>query len=419
MSTTTKKRHGLGVQTRSNFHVGGGQADMRGLFDLAEKNGTKFIEVTRALIQEGRLRLDDPMIDLRAMFAATIDIPCEVRAHIPGIGERTLTTSAFPILTGNLIAELLDRPDEVAEPIWSRLVSVRPTMKDTTHLVRVVNSDPSHVGGNKRKEGDPYPLMVSGEERVQVDTVDDGRRIAIGQKLLETNDKPGLIEQVNALREWANERRDTVTLLRVYDVYGSGASPAQPYVYRPNGTGTALYTTSTTALTRAPSGTRVTDNPIVDGASLQALIDVLANMRNENGHRVSALSELELLAPHALSAAIEKILKSEMTPGVENEVNPYGPRGRFKIDPIYSPKIDDFTTTSVILARKFAKQFVMVTRVDMEYVSMAASMQDFLRNRLALEARIADEFEIGARDHNRAVQSLSGTTAPTGPTLGS
>lgn len=410
---TTKSRNGFGVQVRSNYHVGGGEADMRGLFDIAKKNGTKFLEVTRALIQQGKLRMED--VDLRALFIETIDLQCEVRAFIPGIGERTLQTSAFPILTGNLIAELLDRPDDSAEPIWSRLVTVRPTMKDTTHLVRVVNSDPSHTGGNKRAEGAPYPLMVSGEERVQVDTVDDGRRIAIGQKLIETNDKPALIEQVNALREWANERRDKITLLRAYDVAGSGATPAAPYVYRPNGTGAALYNVSTTAHRRAPSGTRVINNAIVDGANLKALIDVLANMRDENGNRVSALNELELLSPHALSDVIERILGSDMTPGVENEKNPYGPKGRFKITPIYSPKIDDFTTTSVVLARKFSKQFVLVSRVDMEYVSMAASMQDFLRTRMALEARIADEFEVGARDHNRAVQSLAGSVAATAP----
>ena len=417
MTMMKRATPGLGVQVRSNYQVGGGEADKRGLFDLAKKNGTKFVEVTRALIQAGKLKLED--FDLRALFVETIDISCNVRAFIPGVGERTLTTSAFPILTGNLIAELLDRPDETAEAIWPRLVTVRPTNKDTTHLVRVINSDSSHQGGNKRKEGDPYPLMVSGEERVQVDTVDDGRRIAIGQKLIETNDMPGLIEQVNALREWANERRDQTVILRAYDVYGSGGTPAAPYVYRPNGAGTALYTTTTTAHRRAPSGTRVVNNAIVDGDSFKPLIDVLANMRNENGNRVSALGGLECLAPHALSPTIDKILASEYTPGVENEVNPYGPRGRFKITPIYSPKIDGFTTSSVILARTFSKFLTMVTRVDMEYVSMAASMQDFLRNRLALEARIADEFEVGARDHNRAVQSLADATAPTGPALGS
>lgn len=415
MSKTTNK----GLQVRSMLDVGPSGADIGGLLQLAKKNGTKLVEIARSLARQGKLRWDDPAIDLQALFRETIDIQCEVRAHIPGIGERTLTTSAFPVLSGVLTAELLERTDQVAPPVWQKICSVRPTNKDTTHLVRIVNSDSSHVGGNKRKEGDPYPLMTSAEERVQVDTVDDGRRIAINAKVIETNDKPGLIDQINALREWANERRDKIALYRAYDLYGSGASPSAPYVYRPNGVGAALYTTSTTALSRAPSGTRVVNNPIVDDSSLQALINVMAAMLNENGNKVSALEGLQILAPHALGSKLFKLLSSEKVPGVENEVNPFGPMGLYKIEPIISPKIDAFTTTSVILGREFPKAFVLVSRLDMEYMSMAASMQDYLRTRLAFEARIADEFEIGARDHNRCVQSLSNETAPTGPTLGS
>lgn len=407
------------LQVRSMLDVGPSSADLGALFEVAKKNGTRFVEIARGLAAQGKLRWDDPAVDLRALFLATIDIECQVRAHIPGIGERTLTTSAFPVLSGVLTAELLERPDQVAGAVWPKLVSVRPTNKDTTHLVRIVNSDSSHIGGNKRKEGDPYPLMTSAEERVQVDTVDDGRRIAINAKVLETNDKPGLIEQINALREWANERRDKIALYRVYDLYGSAGSASAPYVYRPNGVGTALYTTSTTALRRAPSGTRVVNNPIVDDASLQNLINVMAAMLNENGNKVSALEGLQILAPHALGSKLFKLLSSEKIPGVENEVNPFGPMGLYRIEPIISPKIDAFTTTSVILGREFPKAFVLVSRLDMEYVQMAANMSDFLRTRLAWEGRIADEFEIGARDHNRCVQSLADETAPTGPALGS
>jgi hypothetical protein len=416
MSTTAKTSEN-GLKVRSSIDVGSGADDMGGLAALAKKDGSKFVVITGELTRSGKLRWEQ--VDMRGLFAALIDVPCTVRAFIPGIGERTMTTSAFPILAGQLTAELLERPDPEIATIWQELVTLRDTNKETTHLVRIVNSDPSHVGGKRRVEGDPYPLMVSGEERVQVDTVDDGRRLAIGAKVIETNDKAGFLDQVNSLKSWAMNRRDVVTLHRVYDLYGSGASPSQPYVYRPNGSGTALYTTSATAHRRAKSGTRVNNNAIVDGASLQALVDVLANMRDELDLRVSALTELELLGPHALGSTLDKILTSEMTPGVENEVNPFGPKGRYKIKLILSPKVDDFTTTSVILARSFKKQFRLVVRVGMEYVSMPASMQDFLRNRLAFEARIADEFEVGAQDHNRAVQSLAGTAAPTGPTLGS
>lgn len=420
--TIETKRPPSGLKVQQGFQIGDGDgADIRGLIDLAGKNGDQFLAIARDLIRSGELRWED--VDLKGLFLATIDVPCKVRAHYSGLGERTLSTSTFPVLTGLLTAELLERPDDSVAAIYQDLVTMRGTKKDTTHLLRILTGDSSHFGGKQRKEGDPYPLMTASEERVQVDTVDDGRRIAIGAKLLETNDKDGFLEQVNALRKWAIKRRDFVTLHRVFDVYGSGATPAAPYVYRPNGVGTALYTTSTTALARATLGTRVLNNPLVTEQNLQNAIDVLVGTRDEDGNHVGSLETLELLHPHALTAKVDKLLKSEQIPGVPNEHNPFGPNGRYRIVPRTSPRIDQFTTSAWILCRGgFAQQFTMVSRLDMEYVSMAASMEDFLRTRLAFEARIADEFEVGARDHNRAVQSLAGTvaaTAPTGPVLGS
>lgn len=416
--TTPPRAEGLKV-TRS-MHAAPEETDIGALLEVVRndpRQGTKFLAIAEKLTRSGKLRWED--VDLQQLFAATIELPCQVQAFIPGLGKRSLQASAFPILTGLLTTELLERPDDSSKTIYQEITTPRPTNKDTVHLVRIIGGDSSHIGGKRRNEGDPYPLMTSGEERLQVDTIDDGRRLAIGAKVLETNDKAGFMDQVNGLRRWANNRRDVVSILRVYDVYGSGGTPATPYVYRPNGSGTALYTTTTTAHRRAPSGTRVTNNPIVAKENLQALINVLAAMKDEDGYVISMLDELELLAPHALASTIDTLLMSEMTPGVENEINPFGPRGRYRIRPIISPKIDSFTTTSVILGRSIKRQFQLVSRIDMEYVSMPASLQDFLRTRLAFEARIADEFEVGASDHNRCVQSLSGNTPPTGPTLGS
>lgn len=420
MSNASEKKASNALRVHSGHSLGAGSTDVRGLLELAKKDGQKFVEITAELTRSGKFRWED-VPDLRSLFNATIDVPVEVRAHVAGIGERTMTTSAFPVIAGNLTAELLERQDDSSQTIWQDLVTVRETNKETTHLVRIVNNDSSHVGGKLRREGDPYPLMTAAEERVQVDTIEDGRRVAIGSKLLETNDKAGFMEQVVALRQWAQNRRDLTTLYRVFDLYGSQTTPALPYVYRPNGVGSQLYTTTTTTHSRAPSGTRVINQPLLsDGVALQAAVDVLANMRDELGYRVSKISDLEILAPHALRGVLGKLLKSELTPGVENEVNTFGPRGEYVTKAMTSPKIDGFTTTAFLVSRgPIKQQFTLVSRLNMEYVSMAASMTDFLRTRLAFEARIADEFEVGARDHNRVVQVLAGATAPTPPVLGS
>jgi len=419
--TTDKKRGGLTVN--SQFHIGptDAQGELAELIRCAKGGANEFMRNAAESISDGNLSWHD--VDLRAMFLATIDQQIEVRADLgPALGQRTITTSAFPVLSGLLTAQLLDNPPEDVETIWQDLVTVRPTIKDTEHLVRIANSD-SHtgtVGGRLRDsyELDGYPLLSTGEDRVQVDTVHDGRRLAISAKVIETNDKPALIQQIDWLREWANDRREQVTLQRVFDLYGSAAAAAAPYVYRPNGSGSALYTTTTTTHVRAPSGTRINNNALVDGTKIQAAIDVLANMRNGNGKRMSVGTQFDLIVPHALLAAAMQITGSEMTPGTVNELSPYGPRGRYAFNILSSSKIDDFTTTDWLLAKSARRQFVLVSRIDMEYVSMPASMQDFLRTRLGFEARIADEFEVGAADHNRVVQSLSDSTAPSAPALG-
>lgn len=415
----TPKRSALRVNSRLDIGSADPEQEIRSLIHAAKGGTRDIVSACSAAIRGGDLAWED--VDLRSLFRATIDEQVDVRVNQgPALGVRTMTTSLFPILTGLLTAELLEREDEAEERIWSDLVTLRQTNKETEHLVRIVNSDPEgSIGGRVADvETHGYPLMTSAEERVQVDPVHDGRRIALTAKLIETNDRAGFVEQVNALREWANDRREVVTLKRVFDLHGSAATPEAPYVYRPNGTGAALYTTSATALGRAPSGTRVENNALVDGDSLQTAINRLATMLNDNGIKAGTGRAFDLVVPHALLATALKIVGSEMTPGVENEVNVYGPRGRYMFRIHSSSLIDAFTSTAWILAKDIRRQFHLVSRIDMEYVSMPASASDFLRTRLGFEARVADEFEIGAKDHNRAVQCLDGTTAPSTIALG-
>ncbi len=418
---TTKKRSGLRISSPYQFGAPSDPGTLLADMISSARGGADEV-MTRAAqqIAAGKLRWED--IDLLGLFRATFDIQVNVRAFMgPALGVRTLVTSMFPVLTGLLTAELLARDTEVPETIWQNLVTTRQTKKKTTHLIRIVNSDP-HTGtvGDKGRnfEVEGYPTMASGEDRVQVDTIHDGRRLALSADLIEANDAPGFMEQVIGLREWADNRREIVTLQRVYDLYGSASSSARPFVYRPSGTGAALYTTSTSALARAPSGTRIENNAFVGGDSLEKAIARLTTMTNDDGNKRNAGRQFDIVCPQNLLSKVLKTVGSELTPGVENEKSPYGPGGHYRFVIHSSPKIDDFTTTSWLLGSGIARQFQLVSRIDMEFVSMAATMQDFLRTRLGFEARIADEFEVGAKDHNRVVQSLEATSAPTAPSLG-
>ncbi|MFA7098196.1 MAG: hypothetical protein WC383_17150, partial [Gammaproteobacteria bacterium] len=191
---------------------------------------------------------------------------------------------------------------------------------------------------------------------------------------------------------------------------------SEPYVYRPEGTGTALYSaTANTPGTRAPSGTRKESNAFADYTDLEAARQLLATMKNERGRRIAVpRSQIALLVPDALIDKVARVLNSEMTPGVENEVSSWGPRGMFHvpIERVYSsPKLDDLSASAWYYGA-FRRQFVRKWKMRYEIVTLGMDTQAYLNSQIAFQARIAWDCEVGATDYVYVVQNLSGTTAP-------
>jgi len=202
----------------------------------------------------------------------------------------------------------------------------------------------------------------------------------------------------------------------VTDYDGSKSSPTEPYVYRPNGTGTALFSaTANTPGTRAPSGTCIQNNALVDETDLDASRNRLAGFKNARGERISLpWSEVVTFVPYALIGTLSKIGNSEYVPGVENERSNYGPSGMWSIPPerrLTTPKLDDLSSSAWyqgIPKRQFKRKW----KLRFEYVTLGTDTQAYLNSRIAFQARIAWDVEIGATDYVYWVQNLSGTTFP-------
>ena len=107
--------------------------------------------------------------------------------------------------------------------------------------------------------------------------------------------------------------------------------------------------------------------------------------------------------------AAAKILNSELVPGVENEVSNWGPRGQYRPKLLSSPKLDDISTTAWYLGA-FRRQFIRKWKLRFEYVTLSGDTKDFLERRIAFQARIGWDVEIGATDYVYVVQNLSSTT---------
>ena len=113
----------------------------------------------------------------------------------------------------------------------------------------------------------------------------------------------------------------------------------------------------------------------------------------------------------ALAPVAQTILNSQYTPGVVGEANPWGPQGSYRPRLLSSSKLDAISTTAWHLGN-FKKQFRRKWGIRMEMVTMSGDITNYLRSRIAFEARVGWDCEVGATDYIYVIQNLTGTTAP-------
>lgn len=392
----------------SNVIVGDDTLDLSSLRSLAQNYPKEFMRRTQDLIDKGEFAWKD-VRDLKGMFNMLSEVPVDVRINLHG-QVRTIQSSAFPVLSGNLTAAGINQAYMEVPSIGQELVEDFDSLKETVTIVGLLSEVHS---GLERKEGEPFPLVGAGEERYDILSAPKGLRMQITQEMIERNDIENVVARVNYLGEVPAEQIEKQTLKRVTDHDGSAASGAEPYVLHRNKTGVALFTTSNSTLTRlGSSGNRKTSNALVDLTDLENARALLAACKNSRGERIAMpISEMVLLVPDALEFKAQTLLNSVYTPGVFNELNPWGPQGSRRPRLMSSPKLDDLSASAWYLGA-FKKQFRRKWAIRMEMVTMSGDLTNYLRNRIAFEARVAWDCEVGAQDYVYVVQNLSASTAP-------
>ncbi len=394
---------------RSPIQFGTPGLDAVALGSMAAAAPEVFARKMQDLIDSGELRWDK-VRNLQTMFHNLVDIEVPVRMEVAG-RERAVMASAFPLLAGGMTIAGLNEAYDAVPTIGQDLVTDVDDNKRVSIYAAITSMD---VNEDKVKEGDDFPEISAGEEKYEIRSLRNGRRLSITAETIEENDVTNIVDRINALAEIANERIEEQTLRRVCDIDGSADSATEPYVLRPDGSGTGLYSaTANTPGTRAPSGTRVKSNALADDTDLENARALLVKMLNSRGKRINIpMSQAQLVVPDALIGIATYLTKSELMPGTVNELNVWGPRGRYQPQIVSSPKLDDLSTSAWYLGN-FKKQFRRKWKLRMEYVTLGMDTESFLRSRIAFQARIAWDVEIGALDYVYVVQNLSGTVAPT------
>ncbi len=401
-------------QFLSDIRIGGAGAglSLRDIRDLARANPAAFMERVQRLIQERKISLSG-FRDLPGLFAVLSDVKVPVQMDVAGRGTRTVMASAFPILTGSLVVSMMNEAYQAVETVGDQLVTDLEDVKKVTTITAVsaMDKDIESV-----KEGDEFPEISAAEEKAEIRHRRNGRMLTITMEAIEENEIPDIVNRINALAEISSDWIEEQTLYRVFDYYGSCAAPSEPYVYRPEGVGTSLYSASAnTPGKRAPLGNVVQNNALVDETNLEAARSRLASMRNNRGKRITIpQSMVKLVVPNAVIGTALKICSSEYVPGVENEVSNWGPRGKWYIPAeriVSSPKIDDITTSAWLYGAP-QKQFIRKCKLRMYYVTLGMDTESYLKRRIAFQARVAWDVEIGAVDYIYTILNLAATSFP-------
>ena len=395
---------------RSNISGSRG-ASIYDLRSLAQNEPAEFVRKVEAGVDSGHFRLDQ-MRDLRSLYQALADVSVPITIEIAG-AQRAITASAFPILTGTLAIAAINEAYESVPSIGGELVK---EMEDNKRITTIAALHTLDKNVDEVKETEDFPEIGTDEEKVEIRHKRNGRKLTISAEAIEENEIADIVTRINALGEIAGEWVEEQTLARVTDQDGSKTSSGEPFVYRPNGTGTILYSnTANTPGTRAPLGNRLHNNALVDETDLNAARVILRSMKNARGKRINIpWSEVYFLVPDALEGTLMKIINSELVPGIENEVSNWGPRGKYYIPlnrVLSTPKLDDLCTSTWYMGA-FKRQFVRKWKLRFEYVTLGSDTQAYLNSRIAFQARIAWDVEIGATDYVFVVESLAVTTPP-------
>lgn len=392
--------------------VTGRNLSLQCLRTLAKNEPDVFVHKIQEGVNKGKLNFKD-FKDLRALYGALADIEVNVIMQDPSGTQRAISTSAFPILTGTTAIKAINDAYLEYQTIGGQLVEEIDDPKKITTIAAIHNQDKDQDEVKELKE---FPEVGSVEEMVEIRHKKNGRKLTISAEAISENEVANIVSKLNSLGKIAAKHVEKLTLRRVTDYDGSASSAGEPYVYRPNGTGTTLYSASAnTPGTRTPSGTRYTSNALVDETDLDNARTRLRSVVDEQSERINIpWSMVYLLVPDALVGTALKILNSEYVPGVENEVSNWGPKGKFYIPPervLTSPKLDDLSTSAWYLGA-FKEQFKRKWKMRFEYVSLGQSTQAYLDSQVAAQFRVAWDCEVGAVDYVYVVQNLSGTDSP-------
>jgi len=406
--------------------------DFGALRAAAKTDGQKLADVTGELVKRRRTavrqrRLGNFTVDheaenlsfgsianMRALRAAfdfnvTVQVP-----NADGQGTRAVTTSAFTLLTSNMAVADVNTAYEsvptVSEFLIGRELDDNAPNTEIGAALDFGHSDVTDLP-KPMSETEKFREIGAGEERYTILELLDGFQVAFSQTFIDRS--PALVQsQLMDLGTHARDLIEARSLLKITDHFGSATANNFHAMIRNRAAAALFSATANTPSTRTPSGTRITNNALVDDTDLANLRIRLATMRKPSGFPIAQIPRV-ILVPSALWETAWKILNAQLVAGVFNEPNFYGPGGPMGgMMLLTSPILDRFSSTAWYGGDP-TKVFVRKWALRPEVATLGGSgTEAYLHTREAMRVRIAWNMDVGVRDHVAWIQSLTASTAP-------
>jgi len=276
---------------------------------------------------------------LQESMTADGSVTLLLREANPGVG-----TNLFQVVTGELIGrKVIEGYEDSSGFIGDRLASVMPSRLRNQKIAGFkALAGPSEVA-----EGHPYEESTFEEKYVTTEESKQGRILSINEELIAFDQTGEINRRAMALGHYLRQERERTIVRAVTDADGASGK----YVYRPNGTGQALYATDGSLRNYIGVGNTTSVGfdsavPLIDWTDIDSVLSYRATEvkddRIDGTPRPIVMPVKQMLVPETLRGTALSIVNSTDVTVVTNEqetrfANPV----KGLVDVLSSPFVDE------------------------------------------------------------------------------
>lgn len=255
----------------------------------------------------------------------TLDSCAQETGFISTLHE-AVDTTAFNVITGEVIAQKVMDAYKARESVADRLVEVVSSNRKTENVVGFTALE----GLNEVSEGMPYEDSGIGEKYVEIDNSKYGRVLSITEEAIQFDQTGQLLSRASQFGTKAKIKRERLILEGVIDAnYSAGVSG----VYKPGGTIAQLYSSGNENLNTGAGG--------IDDTNLSTAYNALRTTTDEEDNYIATSSSLLLMCHPSVVKTAHVMTNSTLIPSSDyNDANYW--KGMFT--PVENPYIGATTT---------------------------------------------------------------------------